>query len=119
MKRKQLGNLGEKLARDFLKKNGYHIRETNFKCPKGEIDIVAEKDDYLVFVEVRTKSSPEFGTPEESITRLKKEKMVASAFTYLSTHQDLPLQWRLDLVAIELDQESKAKRIELIQNVVS
>lgn len=119
MKRKQLGNLGEKLAKDFLKKNGYRVRETNFKCREGEIDIVAEQGDCLVFVEVRTKSSSEFGTPEESITHFKKEKLIASALSYLSSHQGLPAQWRIDLVAIELDERNKIKRIELIQNAVS
>ncbi len=119
MKRKQLGNLGEKLAKGFLKKNGYRIRETNFKCREGEIDIVAEQGDYLVFVEVRTKSSSEFGTPEESITLFKKGKLITSALTYISNHQGLPSQWRIDLVAIEIDHESKIKRIELIQNAVS
>lgn len=118
MKRKELGTLGEKLAKNFLKKKGYRIRETNFKCREGEIDIVAEQGDYLVFVEVRTKSSLEFGTPEESITPFKKEKLVTSALTYLSTHQHLPAHWRIDLVAIELDQKGKAERIELVQDII-
>lgn len=118
MNRKQVGALGEKLAKDFLKKNGYRIRETNFKCREGEIDIVAEQGNYLVFIEVRTKSSSEFGTPEESITTSKKEKLVTSALTYLSTHQNLLSQWRIDLIAIKLDQKGKATGIELIHNAV-
>ena len=119
MKRKELGDLGEKLARDFLRKRGYRIRETNFRCPQGEIDIVAEHDDYLVFVEVRTRTSLSFGTPEESITASKKEKLVSLALTYLQTHNDLPPLWRIDVVAIELDQRGKASRIELIENAIS
>jgi len=118
MNRKQVGALGEKLAKDFLKKKGYRIRETNFKCREGEIDIVAEQGNCLAFVEVRTKSSSEFGTPEESITTSKKEKLVTSALIYLSTNQDLPSQWRIDLIAIDLDQKGKARRIELIQNAI-
>jgi len=68
MKRRDTGILGEKLARGFIEKQGYHIHETNYRCPEGEINIVAGDGDCLVFVEVRTKRSLEFGTPEESIT---------------------------------------------------
>jgi len=119
MKRKELGALGEKLATDFLKKKGYRIRETNFRCREGEIDIIAKKKDCLVFVEVRTKTSADFGTPEESVTSAKKEKLIASALAYLNSHKDLPESWRIDFVAVELDQNGKATRIELIENAIS
>jgi putative endonuclease len=119
MKRKELGNTGEKLARDFLKKKGYKIRDTNFRCREGEIDIVAEKKGCLVFVEVRTKASSGFGSPEESVTFAKKEKLIASALTYLNNHQNLPESWRIDFVAVELDPNGKTTRIELIENAIS
>ncbi|GAF92045.1 unnamed protein product, partial [marine sediment metagenome] len=85
---------------------------------EGEIDIVAKHKDSLVFVEVRTKTSLEFGSPEESITPTKKERMRATAFHYRQTHNDLPLLWRIDFVAVELNQEGKPSRIELIENAV-
>ena len=119
MNRRDVGTLGEKLARDFLKKKGYRVLETNFRCRYGEIDIVAEKKDFLVFVEVRTKTSVDFGSPEESVTHAKKEKLIASALAYLSAHQKLPCSWRKDFVAVELDQKGKATRIELFENAVS
>jgi len=75
MNRRDIGKLGEKLAQKFLKKRGYHIYETNFYCQAGEIDIVARRRDYLVFIEVRTKSNLDFGTPEESITANKKKRL--------------------------------------------
>ncbi len=56
MKRRDTGILGEKVARDFLKKRGFRILETNYRCPEGEIDIVARQKDSLVFVEVRTRT---------------------------------------------------------------
>ena len=118
MDRQEVGRLGEKTARKFLKKRGYRIRETGFRCPHGEIDIVAQQKDHLVFVEVRTKSSLDFGTPEESITQAKKKKLIASALTYINTHQKLPSLWRIDVVAIELDDKRKPKRIELIENAI-
>ena len=119
MKRKELGDIGEELARKFLKKKGYRIHETNFRCREGEIDIIAEHKDYLVFVEVRTKTTSSFGSPEESVTSAKKEKLIASALAYMSSHKDLPDNWRIDFVGIELDGKGKATRIELIQNAIS
>ncbi len=118
MSRQEIGKLGEKLAQKFLKKRGYRIRETNFRCREGEIDIVAQQGDYLVFVEVRTKTSSDFGTPEESITRTKKEKLIAAALTYINTHQKLPPLWRIDVVALEVNDKGKATRINLVENAI-
>lgn len=119
MKRRDTGILGEKLAKDFLKKRGYRIIETNYRCPQGEIDIVAKNKGWLVFIEVRAKKSSEFGSPEESITPVKKERMRATAAYYRQSHKNLPPLWRIDVVAIELDQNGKPSRIELIENAVS
>ena len=118
MKRRDTGILGEKLAKDFLKKRGYRIVETNYRCPEGEMDIVAKHEDYLVFVEVRTKTSLEFGSPEESITLTKQKRLKAIASRYQQTHNNLPPLWRIDVVAIELDRKGKPSRIELIENAV-
>jgi putative endonuclease len=118
MNRQEVGKLGEKTAQKFLKKRGYRIRELGFRCPRGEIDIIAQHKDYLVFVEVRTKTSLEFGPPEESLTRAKRKHLIASALTYASTHENLPSLWRIDVVAVELDDRGRTKRIELIENAI-
>jgi len=118
MKRRDTGIQGEKIARDFLKKRGYHILETNYRCPQGEIDIIARHKDYLAFIEVRTKRSLNFGSPEESITRTKKERLKTTALQYRQSHHNLPPLWRIDVVAIELDEKGKPSRIELIDNAV-
>ena len=118
MNRQAVGKLGEKTAQKFLKKRGYRIRETGYRCLYGEIDIVAKQKDYLVFVEVRTKSSLDFGTPEESITLAKKKKLIATALTYINTHQKLPSLWRIDVVSIELDEKGRTERIDLIENAI-
>ena len=87
MKRRDTGILGEKLASEFLKKRGYRIREANYRCPQGEIDLIAQHNDYLVFVEVRTKKSLDFGSPEESITAIKNKKgKIKSSRCPLSTN---------------------------------
>lgn len=118
MRRKDTGILGEKIAQNFLRKRGYRIREANYRCPEGEIDLIAEDKDCLVFIEVRTKRSLEFGSPEESITPAKKEKLRVVASRYLQTHNNLPRLWRIDVVAIELDKRGKPSRIELIESAV-
>jgi putative endonuclease len=118
MKRRETGILGEKLAKDFLKKRGYRILEANYRCHEGEVDLIAEHKDSLVFIEVRTKKSTDFGSPEESITSAKKERLRAVASHYRQTHSNLPLLWRIDVVAVELNQKGKPSRIELIENAV-
>ena len=117
--RKKLGALGEKIAVEFLKERSYRILETNFRCSLGEIDVIAQKEDCLIFVEVRTRRSKEYGTPEESITPSKVERLIALAQTYLQTHENLPPEWRIDVVVVELDPRRRLKRVELIENAVS
>ena len=117
MKNRDVGILGERIAQDFLRQNGYRIIETNYRCPEGEIDVVARHGDSLVFVEVRTKRSRQFGSPEESITPIKKERLRLVAARYREDHDDLPEQWRIDVVVVELDR-GKPARIELIENAV-
>ena len=118
MKTKATGQLGEKLAQDFLKERGYQIVETNYRSPDGEVDIIVSKDDVLVFVEVRTKSSRMFGTPEESVTPRKRKKLVLVAQDYIQTH-DLPESaWRIDFVAVEVNSNGNPLRIEQIENAV-
>jgi putative endonuclease len=118
LKRRETGILGEKLARDYLRKRGYRIRETNYRCTEGEIDIVAEHKGYLVFIEVKTRRSLEFGSPEESITADKREGLRAVAARYQQEHEKLPQLWRIDVVAIELGPKNKPSRIELFENAV-
>jgi putative endonuclease len=119
MNRQELGNLGERLAQKALKKRGYNIIETNFRCSIGEIDIVAQQKNCLVFVEVRTKSNLDFGSPEESITINKKKRLITSALTYINTHHNVPSLWRIDFVAVEINLEGKLRRIEVIENAVN
>jgi putative endonuclease len=118
MKRKTTGMIGEKLAADFLTKQGYDIIESNYRCKEGEVDIIARDGDFLVFIEVRAKSSRIFGSPEESVTARKKEHLKNVASHYLETHDSLSAQWRIDFVAVELDRAGKSRRIEVIKNAV-
>ncbi|MCX5996500.1 MAG: YraN family protein [Chloroflexi bacterium] len=119
MSKQESGRLGEQLACAALKKKGYKIIETNYHCRQGEVDIIALHKDCLVFIEVRSKTGSAFGTPEESVTAQKGRRLVSTAMDYLNSHQDLPENWRIDFVAVELDPlTNKATRIEIIENAV-
>jgi putative endonuclease len=118
LKRKEVGALGEKLAADYLKKRRYKIIEKNFRCRKGEIDIIAKQGECLVFVEVRTKKSSGFGIPEESITPFKSKRLITLANIYLQNCSGLPKSWRIDVIAVELKPDNKLSRVEHIENAV-
>ena len=74
-----VGNLGEYLACQYLKKLGYKILDRNYRIRGGEIDIVAQDRDYLVFIEVKTRNSSEYGLPSESITPWKIKALLKTA----------------------------------------
>lgn len=118
-KRKEVGAIGEKLAADYLKKRGYKIIQRNYRCREGEIDIIAQKGEFLVFVEVRTKKNTAFGTPEESVTLSKREKLISLADAYLQTLRNQPSSWRIDVVAVELTPDNRVSRLEHIENAIS
>ena len=117
-RRRALGQTGESLAARELERRGYHIVERNWRCPIGEIDIVAEKDGALVVVEVRTRRGDERGTPQESITPAKQAKLIELALTYLQEHDIADRDWRIDVVAVEMSVHGKLLRIDVVENAV-
>ena len=118
MGRKETGNRGEKLAQDYLKKHRHHLVETNYNCPHGEIDIISIHKGTLVFTEVRSKTGTGFGSPEESVTHAKKDKIRSSALYYLQTHDNLPRAWRIDFIGIEMDRDGNVSRLDCIENAI-
>ena len=115
----RLGELGERAARGHLERAGFTVLDTNYRCPHGEIDIVARDGDAVVFVEVRSRRGGSFGTPEESITAGKTRRLIATAETYLQSREGLPPHWRIDLVAVEVDSRGRIARIERTENAVT
>jgi putative endonuclease len=99
-RRKLTGQRGEQLAADYLAQQGYRILDRNWRCPAGELDLVLEDANTLVFVEVRTRTSRRFGTPEESITPAKQQRLIDLAQLYLQETGAAHAQWRIDVVAI-------------------
>ena len=116
--RQRLGKRGEAVARRHLETSGYRILESNYRAREGEIDLVAEQDGALVFVEVRTRTGTAIGSPEESVTPAKRSHLVAAAQQYLQAHQAEDREWRIDLVAVEVSAERGLKRIDVVQNAV-
>jgi putative endonuclease len=98
--RQALGKWGEVLAADFLENQGYLIIERNCRTPYGEVDIVAQEGDVLVFVEVKTRSSDAYGFPEESITPQKQEHLISAAQAILQSMSERAISWRIDVISI-------------------
>ncbi len=97
---KLLGNLGENIARDFLKSKGYNILQTNFHSAYGEIDIIAQEKELIIFVEIKTRSS-NFTTCLNSISRRKQKKIIRTALIFIENNQKYEdFEFRFDVIAI-------------------
>ncbi len=116
--RQKLGRWGEQLAAERLQSEGYVILARNWRCSRGEIDLVAQAGDVLVFVEVKTRRGRDYGTPEEAITRSKAKRLLELGQRYMLEHDLEDVEWRIDLVAVELDRQGKLLRCEHVANVV-
>jgi putative endonuclease len=116
--RKRLGDAGEEIATRELIRRGYVVRERNWRCPEGELDIVAEQGESLVFVEVRTRRGDRFGTPEESITLAKRAHLIAAAQAYLQAHALEDRDWRIDVAAVEMTARGELVRVDVIENAI-
>ncbi len=110
------GQIGEEIAKKYLEGKGYKIVEQNYRTKFAEIDIIAYNDNTLVFVEVRTKKSERFGTPEETLNKKKMLKLKRNALAYVSR-----IGWRqayrLDAVCIVLKPDNALERLEHHQNI--
>ena len=119
-RRVRLGRRGEEIALAELTHRGYEIVARNWRCPVGEVDIVARRDATIYFFEVRTRRGREFGTPEESLTPAKQQRMIDVALTYLTEHglDDVHgADWRVGLVAVEMGRTGKLLRLEVYDSI--
>lgn len=111
---KERGDRGEALAAEYLRARGYRIVETNWRCRRGEIDLIAEKDGVLSFVEVKLRSGLSHGLPREFVTAKKQEKLRAAALLYLSVH-GLDVPARFDVAEVYA-RGGEAVHIEYIED---
>jgi putative endonuclease len=112
---RETGAIGEKLAQDFLQKNGYEIIETNKHFSKFcEIDIIAKQNDTLVFVEVKTRSTDFCGSPLEAITKKKYENIKIGVFNYLKETEIKHKNFRIDAISIILKPKIQIQHLKNI-----
>lgn len=116
--RKRLGDFGERVAAHHLEGKGYRILARQWRCARGELDLVAAAGEVLVFVEVKTRRGRAFGAPEQGVDARKAQKLLELAQHYLFEHDLDDVEWRVDLVAVELDPRGKLLRCEHIENAV-
>lgn len=115
--RKKLGQEGEDLACGFLLSKNYKILERNFKSHIGEIDIIAQDKNELVFVEVKTKIGQNWGLPQEMVNKKKQKKLVRVSLGYLQEKNISNQTWRIDVIGISMNQ-GKVEKLEHFKNAV-
>jgi putative endonuclease len=107
-----LGQRGENLAAEALERHGYALVERNWRCHLGEVDLVHRKGDHLYFVEVRTRRTTGYPTPEHSLTPKKAARMESVARVYIGSHTSAsPLTWHVSFVAVATDSRGRPQRI--------
>ncbi len=109
--------LGEEIATNYLKNKGYKIIERNFRKGYGEIDIITIKDNVLIFVEVKTRTSSLYGGAIEAIAYHKIKSLIKTAQFYKMLHPKFPEALRIDAVLIDLNESDEASNIEHIENI--
>jgi putative endonuclease len=115
----RLGQRGEDLAANELARRGYQIVARNWRRQIGEVDIVARRAGAWTMFEVRTRRGRAFGTPEESVTPAKVERMIDVARLYLSEHgvNVHEVDWQVGLVAVEMDRAGHLLRVEVYESI--
>jgi putative endonuclease len=113
--RKELAQIGEDHAARFLASKGYRIKERNYRTRAGEVDLIAEQDDTLVFIEVKARSSNDFGSPVEAVTPWKQRTIARLAASYLSLCERRERLTRYDIVAVYLTPQGRVTKIEVLQ----
>lgn len=116
MERNERGKWGEQKAANYLRLHGYKIIEMNFRCRQGEIDVIAQKRGYIVFVEVKLRKNSDYGEAKEFVTRSKQEKIITAAEIWLSQHES-ELQPRFDVIEIYAPNGEKGRiKLNHIEN---
>ncbi|WP_199263172.1 YraN family protein [Desulfobulbus oligotrophicus] len=111
-----IGRQGEQLAITFLKRQGYRIVARNYRKSFGEVDIIAQQKNTLVFVEVKTRQSTRFGTPFEAVDCRKQRQLSRIAQDYLQSHDSADVSARFDVIAVRLDRDGGLVGIDHLQN---
>lgn len=116
-KPKAIGKRGEMLASEYLAGQGVEIIGRNIRTAYGEIDLIGQEGERILFVEVKTLKSRKFGHPEVSVNAKKKDHMIQSALAYLQENNLLEWEWRIDVVSIEMCSDGKPE-IQWFRNAI-
>ena len=118
MRRSQpnIAKIGETLAAEHLKSHGYQILAQNYRFQRGEIDLIAQQGNRIVFVEVKTRRSLKFGLPQYAVTKQKQRQISKIALAYLQTQNLLDAPCRFDVIAIHLSSHFEVLRLEQIES---
>lgn len=116
--RQRLGKWGEDLAVQYLSQKGYLILARNVRTEYGEIDIIAQRDQILVFVEVKTRTNQDFGYPEDALTEQKQSHLLKAIQAYLQKEDLVPPAWQVDILAIQRE-KGKGILIEHFENALT
>ena len=116
--RQRLGEFGERLAVQHLESRGYRIHQRNFRTRAGEIDIIAEGDGVLAFVEVRARRGGAMGSAVESLTPAKRRRLVALAEAYGQDRAHLPAERRIDVIALDLAPDGRLLSLRHMEGAV-
>jgi putative endonuclease len=114
----ELGAFGEEVAAYRLQEKGYKILERNWRSRTGEVDLIVTHRGCIVFVEVKTRTSDKFGTPEESITKNKRKRIIRASLEYLHQMDIVDRDWQVDLIGIYCTPEREVVKIEHYENVI-
>ncbi|MFA6255368.1 MAG: YraN family protein [Patescibacteria group bacterium] len=112
----QLGQLGERLAAEYLTKKGYQIIAKNYSTRGGEIDLICQKDKVIHFIEVKTRTNQKFGWPEEAVTDEKLEKIIMASEKYCQEY-DLNSEWQIDIISILINQATRIAELRHLKNI--
>jgi putative endonuclease len=112
--RRDLAVAGEDAAAGLLIAKGYRILARNYRTSSGELDIIARQADELVFVEVKSRTSEEFGSPAYSVSKAKQRKLASLARGYVAQKIRKEVAWRFDIVEVLLSEAGKVREINLI-----
>jgi putative endonuclease len=114
---KKIGDFGQQIGREFLDRRGYRVIASNYFGPEGEIDLVAQQGQQLVFIEVKTRLSTNYGWPEEAIDRKKITKLLKTVGHYLVEKEVADDNFRLDCLAVAIDRANLKAQIRHYKNI--
>ena len=112
----KVGKIGESLAIEHFKVQGYEIRAQNYRTRSGEIDLIVQRGKRIAFVEVKTRRSSKFGLPQAAVTPTKQKQISKIALDYLQTHNLLDVPCQFDVVAIVLSWKFELIKLQHIEN---